>query len=75
MCKSNAFTQASVELDDSDRHRVAFVDDCVVPELCYPALCCPVLGSGVHEPVVDVHGDDGRAVGIDALLESISFSL
>ena len=60
-------TQSLEELHDGDGHGVAAVVDGVVAELCDPALTHAVLGAGVHEPVVDVHAHDGRAVGVNHL--------
>ena len=46
---------------------MTFVDDRVVAMLGHPALGRAVDGGRVHQPMADVHGDDGAVMGLKGL--------
>ena len=60
-------TEAFVESDQGHRQLVTFVDDRVVAMLGHPALGRAVDGGRVHQPMADVHGDDGAVMGLKGL--------
>ena len=60
-------TEAFVESDQGHRQPVTFVDDRVVAMLGHPALGRAVHGGRVHQPMADVHGDDGAVMGLEGL--------
>ena len=60
-------TEAFVESHQGHRQLVTFVDDRVVAMLGHPALGRAVHGGRVHQPMADVHGDDGAVMGLKGL--------
>ena len=60
-------TEAFVESDQGHRQLVTFVDDRVVAMLGHPALGRAIHGGRVHQPMADVHGNDGAVMGLKGL--------